>query len=218
MTRLRDLTCGSANSLGFPSVSPLLCPRTRRDRPGNARALPALLAQRLRASLPSSSSPEPLLLRRLPFASTALAPPASEPDLACQRGRQGSPTRAMPALSTSLAPGRSGRAAAEARAACPRGPRNEGRGPAPSNISARFLAALLSAARLLRLLCGRVGLVAPAFLLWLVPPGVATCPRSRSPLPAASSPGLSSAATVDDDDGSARFVTSFALVRRDRQT
>jgi hypothetical protein len=131
VTRLRDLTCGSVNSLGFPSVSPLLCPGTRRSRPGPSLALPALLAQGLRASLSTVSSPEPLLLRRLPHRGTALAPPAGEPDLACQRGRQGAPTRAMPALSTTAAPGCSARAAAGTCRACP----CDVRGPAPSNIS-----------------------------------------------------------------------------------
>ena len=40
-TRLRDLTCGSVNSLGFPSVSPLRCLRTRRGRPDTFLALSA---------------------------------------------------------------------------------------------------------------------------------------------------------------------------------
>jgi hypothetical protein len=211
-TRLRDLTCGSANSLGFSSVSPLLCPGTRRSHPGTFLALSAVLAQGLRASLSASPSPEPLLLRRLPHRGAALAPPAGEPDLACQRGRQGSPTGAMPALSVSSAPGRSAPAAVGARGACPRVCRNDGRGPAPSNNSARFLAALLSATWLLRVLRGRVGLVAPAFLLLLMSPGVAACARSRSPLPAAAPSGLSSAATTADDDGVAGSVMSFVLV------
>ena len=173
-TRLRDLTCGSANSLGFSSVSPWLCPGTRRDRPGTARPLPALLAQGLRTSLSTVPSPEPVLLGCLPHRRATLATPAGQSDLACQRGRQGVPTRAMPALSASVAPGRSAAAAAGARAAC----RTDVRGPAPSNHSARFLGAFLSAARLLHLLRRVLGLVAPAFLLWLVPPGVATSPRS----------------------------------------
>jgi hypothetical protein len=211
-TRLRDLTCGSANSLGFSSVSPLLCPRTRRDRPVNALALSALLAQGLRTSLSAHPSPEPVLLGCLPQRSTTLATPPGEPDLARQRGRQGSSPRARSALSASFAPGRSAPAAVGARAACSAACRSDVRGPAPSNHSARFLGAFLSAAWLLCLLRGVLGLVAPAFLLWLVPPGVAACPGSRSPLPAAASPGLSSAAPTTDDDGIARFVTSSALV------
>jgi hypothetical protein len=217
VTRLRDLTCGSANSLGFSSVSPLLCLWTRRDRPGTARPLPALLAQGLRASLSSHPSAEPLLLGCLPRRSATLATSPGEPDLACQRGRQGSPTRAMPALSVSSAPGRSARTAAGARGTCPRVCRNDVRGPAPSNHSARFLGALLSATRLLHLLRRVLGLVSPAFLLWLVPPGVAVCPRSGSPLPAAATPGLLSPATTADDDGVAGFVMSFALVCCDRR-
>src|SRR5262245_31420333 len=188
--RLASVTWGSASPLGFLSVSPLRCLRTRRSRPGNSRPLPAVLAQGLRASLSTVPSPEPLLLGRLPCPSAALATPASEPDLAGQRGRQGSPTRAMPALSVSSAPGRSARAAAGARGARPRTSRNDVRGPAPSNHPRRFLGAFLSAARLLCLLRGVVGLVASAFLLWLMSPGVAPCARSGSPLPAAAPPGV----------------------------
>src|SRR5262245_15671108 len=123
----------------------------------------------------------------------------------------------MPALSASPAPDRSARAAAGARVACPRTSGNDVRGPAPSNNSRRFLGAFLSAARLLRLLRGLVGLVGAAFLLWLMPPGVAACPGSRGPLPAAAPPGVSTVATTDADDRVARFVTSFALVCGNRR-
>src|SRR5262245_21289075 len=87
VTRLRDLTCGSANSLGFPSVSPLPCLWTRRGRPGYSLALPALLAQGLRASLSAQPSAESLLLRRLPQRGTTLATSAVQSNLACQRRR-----------------------------------------------------------------------------------------------------------------------------------
>src|SRR5262245_51972571 len=107
----------------------------------------------------------------------------------------------MPALSASATPGRSARADVGAWRACP----NDVRGPAPSNNSQGFLAALLSATWLLRLLCSDVGLVLPAFLLWLVPPGVAACPGSRSPLPTAASPGVSSPTTTAASRRVARF-------------
>jgi hypothetical protein len=220
---LRDLTFGSANSLGVSSVFRSLWTGTRGCAPRAALPLSALLAQRLRAFLSAHPSAEPLLLGGLPHRSAALATSAGQPYLAGQRGRQGSPAGAMPAFAATAAAGRSARTAARvatvgrARSACPWAPSGGVRGPAPSNISARFLGALLSAARLLHLLRRVLGLVTPAFLLWLVPPGVAACPRSRSPLPAAATPGLSSPATTADDDRVARFVMSLALVCCDRR-
>ncbi len=139
-TRLRDLTCGSANSLGFSSVSRLLRTGTRLCRPGTVLALPAVLAQGLRAFLSPQPSPEPLLLGRLPHRSATLATPAGQPHLAGQRGRQDAPAAAVPALSATAPPGRSARAAGVASAgrassACSCAPRGGVRGPAPSNHS-----------------------------------------------------------------------------------
>jgi len=108
-TSPRDMTFGSINSLGLPSVFRGLWAAARAldtRRSHTEIPPPALPAQRLRAVLSSRPSPESLLQRRLPPSGPALATSSSEPGLASERGGQELPSRTVAALSAANSAGR----------------------------------------------------------------------------------------------------------------
>ena len=108
-TSPRDMTFGSINSLGLPSVFRGLWAAARAldtRRSHTEIPPPALPAQRLRAVLSSRPSPESLLQRRLPPSGPSLAALSSEPGLASERGGQELPSRTVAALSAANSAGR----------------------------------------------------------------------------------------------------------------
>ena len=90
--------------------------------------------------------------------------------------------------------------------------RRAARGPAPSVKMCGFFAADVSASGLLRAVRGRHGVVAPAILFVLVPPGIAQRAGSRSELSSAASGGVSTPASSIATGVAAAAVMSLPVV------
>jgi hypothetical protein len=207
----RDVTFGSANSLGPSSVFPTRRPCTRGHEPSSPVPVPALPAPGVRAVLSAFPSPEPLLQRFVPSGGGALAALACESDLAGRRGRATLSSGAIAAVSASdsLAGSRRSTVVRAGRCRIAAGGRGV-RGPAPSDNSCGLFRSCVRSSGLLRGLRGRRGVVGTAFLYGRVPPGVTQRAGSRSALPPPSPRGVSAVAAVI---AIAAAVTSLAVVQ-----
>jgi hypothetical protein len=145
----------------------------------------------------------------MPRCGSALAAPAGQPHLAGEGTGEGLPARAEPTVSAADS---SGCSAGRPNWPYPIASGRE-RGPAPSRNSRRFFDAALQTPRLLRGVPCRVGLVAAAILLFLVPSSFAQCARSGSTVSAPAAKGFSAASPAGPTAAEAPLVMSLAMVR-----
>jgi len=211
-TPLRDLTFGSADSLGPRSVFRCLRASTRGWWIVTSFSVSALPAQRVRAVLPADSSPKSLLRRRLPPGREAVAASAVRAPLAFERSGKDSPARTEPAVSATDSLGGTRRATGPGGFAT----RGGARGPAPSDNSRRFLDISLPASRLRRDVHRPVDMHDAAVLLFLVPSRFAQRARSRSAVSTATTPGISTTSPTCSTASKSPVVMSFLMATPSR--